>query len=576
MKFLKNYISLLNSRQKLFFILIIFLTLIITILEMSSILLIFPIVANFFGESLDNKSFTNFFFDKFEIFSGLENIIILFIILYSVRLILLLLLNYLNQFFIFSIYKNFLDRVFNSYLKKPLLFHKMKNSSEIVRNLVNNVGDIAVGITTNLSSLILESIMLLGLIIILLIHQPLSSLAILASIIVLALFISQMMKKIAYRLSLKRQKEDFKFIKIITESFKGIKEIKIFLAENKIFNFFEKISKNLSHLNLNINFLNQSPRHILEYILLISVLIYLWYLNYIDFTDTEIIGNLAVMGFILIRSIPIINKLVTSKINLSVSSTSLEILYDEILANINFDKKKLESVDDKKLKFNNVLELKNISFKYPDRKEEILKDINISIKKGDTIGFVGESGAGKTTLVEIIMGLLEPSSGKIMIDDEYLLNKFNKKQWYQNISYVPQSIFLNDDTIRNNIIFSEMNPKFENHKKIYETIVLSGLKNFVESLEKQLETGIGEMGDSVSGGQKQRLGIARALYKEHQLLVLDEPTSALDEITETNFFNVIKKLSKRKTILIISHSRKNLKFCDKIYELKNRKINQIV
>ena len=139
---------------------------------------------------------------------------------------------------------------------------------------------------------------------------------------------------------------------------------------------------------------------------------------------------------------------------------------------------------------------------------------------------------------------------------------------------MPQNIFLNDDTIRNNIAFSESN---ENQViyKINKSIILSGLKKFIKSLDKKLDTNIGEMGESISGGQKQRLGIARALYKEHQLLILDEPTSALDEKTEANFFEVIKKLTKKRTIIIISHNISNLKFCDKIYELKDRKINQI-
>ena len=485
-----------------------------------------------------------------------------------------MLLTYLNQFFIFSIYRNFLNRLFSNYLNKPLLFHKKKNSSEVVRDIQENVGNIAVGITSNLSTIILESIMLLGLIVVLLIHQPISSLGILGGIVFLALLISQIMKKIAYRLSLKRQTENFKFIKIIFESFKGFKEIKIFSAENKITNFFQKISKNIANLNLNINFLNQSPRHILEYMLLLSIVIYFWYLSLIGYTSSQIISNLAVLGFILIRAMPIINKLVTSSINFSVHKTALELLYDDVLEKKN-DENKTHNLNDKdKIEFKQKFELKDVFFEYPDRKGNIFKNINISIKKGEIIGIVGESGSGKTTLIEIIMGLLTPTLGKVIIDDKYIINKKNRKHWYSNISYVPQNIFLNDDTIRNNIAFSESN-ETQLIYKINKSIILSGLKKFIKSLDKKLDTNIGEMGESISGGQKQRLGIARALYKEHQLLILDEPTSALDEKTEANFFEVIKKLTKKRTIIIISHNISNLKFCDKIYELKDRKINQI-
>ncbi len=573
MKSVINYINLLNLKQRFFFIFIICLTLIVTILEMLSIFLIFPIVGSILNENLEYNKYTNFILENFETYLEIERLIIFFIILYTVRLLLLLILNYLNQFFIFSIYRNFLNRLFYNYLNKPLLFHKKKNSSEVVRDIKENIGHIAIGITANLSSIILESIMLLGLILVLFIHQPISSLGILGGIVFFAFLISQLMKKFAYQLSLKRQKENFRFIKIIYESFKGLKEIKIFSAENKVMNFFQKISKNISYLNLNINFLNQSPRHILEYMLLLSIVTYFWYLGYIGFSSSQIISNLAVLGFILIRSLPIINKLVTSSINFSVNKTSLDLLYDEVLTKDNFEDTIAENLE--KIKFNEKFELKDIFFEYPDRKGAILKDVNLSIKKGEIIGIIGESGAGKTTLVEIIMGLLEPTSGKVLLDHTYILNKKNKKNWYGNISYVPQNIFLNDDTIKNNIIFSEVDIDKIDYKKVNKSIILSGLENFIKSLDKKLETKIGEMGESISGGQKQRLGIARALYKDHQLLILDEPTSALDEKTEANFLEAIKKLTKERTIIIISHNIVNLKFCDKIYELKDKKVTQI-
>lgn len=574
MKSVINYINLLNLKQKFFFLFIIFLTLFVTVLEMLSIFLIFPIVGGILNENLRYNKYTNLILENFQTYFEIDKIIIFFIILYTIRLILLLLLNYLNQFFIFSIYRNFLNRLFSNYLNKPLLFHKKKNSSEVVRDIKENVGNIAVGITTNLSTIILESIMLMGLIVVLLIHQPISSLGILGGIVFLALLISQLMKKFAYRLSLKRQTENFKFIKIIYESFKGFKEIKIFSAENKITKFFQKISKNIAYLNLNINFLNQSPRHILEYMLLLSIVIYFWYLNLIGYTSSQIISNLAVLGFILIRAMPIINKLVTSSINFSVHKTALELLYDDVLEKNN-EEDKIHNLNYKqKIEFKQKFELKDVFFEYPDRKGNIFKNVNISIKKGEIIGIVGESGSGKTTLIEIIMGLLKPTLGKVIIDDKYILNKKNSKYWYSNVSYVPQNIFLNDDTIKNNIAFSESNETQVNYK-INKSIILSGLKKFIKSLDKKLDTNIGEMGESISGGQRQRLGIARALYKEHQLLILDEPTSALDEKTEANFFDVIKKLTKKRTIIIISHNITNLKFCDRIYELKDRKISEI-
>ena len=172
---------------------------------------------------------------------------------------------------------------------------------------------------------------------------------------------------------------------------------------------------------------------------------------------------------------PIINKLVTSSINFSVHKTSLELLYDDLLIKNNVEEEIYNSNHLRKIEFNEKFELKNVFFEYPDRKGNIFKNVNISVKKGEIIGVVGESGSGKTTLIEIMMGLLKPTSGEVIIDNKDVLNHENRKHWYSNISYVPQNIFLNDDTIRNNIAFSESGKSQLNYK-INKSVILSGLK----------------------------------------------------------------------------------------------------
>jgi ABC-type bacteriocin/lantibiotic exporter with double-glycine peptidase domain len=213
----------------------------------------------------------------------------------------------------------------------------------------------------------------------------------------------------------------------------------------------------------------------------------------------------------------------------------------------------------------NDISLSKISFSYVGETEEVLSGIDLNIKKGETIGLTGESGSGKSTLTNVFLGLLQPSSGEIHIDD-YLLNENNVSDWQQMVGYVPQDIYLLDDTLRKNIAFGLEDSQIDDDR-VFSVIKMAQLGNLVSKNKSGMDLVLGERGTRLSGGQKQRIGIARALYSDPQFIILDEATSALDNKTENEILNTLKPLQGDKTFLIIAHRQTSLDMCDKVFEM---------
>tara|TARA_B100001173_G_C15903089_1_gene510745 strand:- start:281 stop:982 length:702 start_codon:yes stop_codon:yes gene_type:complete len=224
------------------------------------------------------------------------------------------------------------------------------------------------------------------------------------------------------------------------------------------------------------------------------------------------------------------------------------------------------------LVFKEKISLNNISFSY-DRFNNILIDANFEIRKGESIGIIGQSGEGKSTLADIIIGLLEPNKGQIKVDGINMKN-LNLISWKKNIGYVPQEIFLIDDSIKNNIALGVSDDQIS-LDNLNKAINKSQLSDFINSLNKKIDSKVGERGVQLSGGQRQRIGIARALYNNPEILILDEATSSLDVKTEKEFMNAINLLKREKTLIIISHRFSTIKDCDKIYEIKNKSLKKI-
>lgn len=359
-----------------------------------------------------------------------------------------------------------------------------------------------------------------------------------------------------------------KQIKIVQETLGNIRDIILEGNQDRFLQIFKKTDKIIRLRNAENATIAGFPRFLMEAIGITLIAIIAFILVKMNFDSTFIFSTLGILALGTQRILPAFQLIFYSWSALQ-SSREPTIRVLDFLENIS-TKKYLNTK--RKFEFNKEIVFKNISFKYQGSHEETLSNINLTIKKGEIIGIMGETGSGKSTFVDLFMGLLIPTKGEIYVD-ELCINKnlYLNDSWRRKISHLPQNLFILDDTFINNIAFGKFSDEI-NIKRVKESAKKALLKSKIESLPKNYETIIGEKGGKLSGGQKQRLGLARAIFRNKEILVLDEATSALDLKTETLIMKNIKSISQNNTVIIISHRLSTLDFCDKIYEVKNKKL----
>ena len=304
--------------------------------------------------------------------------------------------------------------------------------------------------------------------------------------------------------------------------------------------------------------------------------IFLIYFLSNDLLNEKIIPMFGVYLAAAYRLVPSISRIVQSVQHIQFNLVCARNLSSEMqkFSSQNTEKKQVEFKEEKK-KFEQQIQFKNLNFAYETNvgnKNDILKDINFTIKKGDMVGVSGESGSGKSTLIDLLTGLQSPNTGEILVD-EINIKKF-MNNWQRLLGCVPQEVFILDDSLKKNIAFGIPEKEISN-EKINSCLKLANLKDFSDNLEKKENTVIGERGARISGGQKQRIGIARAFYNNPEILIFDESTNSLDIETESKILSEISKLKKEKTIILISHDKKNLKNCDYVLNIENKTLKKI-
>jgi ATP-binding cassette, subfamily B, bacterial PglK len=485
--------------------------------------------------------------------------------------------KYLKARFIYNRYRSISSRLFKIYMNAPYSFHLRRNSAELIRNVNSEAMAIATSVMLPLLQIATELIMALAIIILLLIVEPLVTLFALIILGGASVLFLKFTKKQMKQHGEKALAERSSIIKTINEGIGGFKEITLMNRQSWFIKKFEASILNLSRAQIYQQITRQSVHPIIETFAIAGILLIAVFLLSQGHSLASLAATLALFALSIKRLLPAINNIISEYNSLRYHSYSVEPIYQDLtsLKDYEYREKDIKEEKIKKKKNNDnsflkdKIEIKNLDFSYDKSQKLILKDVSLNIFQGQAIGFVGSTGSGKTTLIDLILGLLKPSQGEILVDNKNI--KDHLSSWQQNIGYIPQFIYLSDDSIKNNIALG-LKEKEIDDEKIRKAIEVSQLTEFVDQLPDKENTKIGERGVRLSGGQRQRIGIARALYNNPEVLVMDEATSSLDNITEKFIIQAIEKLKKDRTIIIIAHRLTTVKNCDTLYILKQGQI----
>ena len=488
------------------------------------------------------------------------------------NLYLFLLLFFQNKF-IMQLRQSTTNKIFKYYINSPYLNHYKINPATYVRTIETDISGTFLVIGCYLH-LFREILILIGIFLLLVFTDIfISFFSLLLLVLPVLIFYFYYRKTLKEKGQMHVEKTGER-IKITNQSLGGIKETKILNKEKFFLDKFFKANQIIEKIIFFSNIISGTPRLFLEVSALIAITSICAILIMIGRPVDTILPMISLLAVSTVRFIPALNIITSSLAAIRLRKYAIDLVIDLTKkANLLSEKKKSEGVYKKDFSkneiFSNNIKLKNISFNYETDKKIAVNNINIDIAKGKSVGLIGKSGSGKSTLVDIIIGLLEPSTGEIFIDDNNIGVK--KVSWQKQLGYVPQEVYLLDDTIRNNITFGIEKEEID-EKLLSDVIEKSQLKDLINSLSNKLDTLIGDRGARLSGGEKQRIGIARALYNKPKVIVFDEATSSLDVYNENKILKEIYENKKDKTLIIISHRNNTVKYCDLIYVMEDGKI----
>ena len=558
----KTYITL-DSNHRIYIFVLFILLFLSMLLETMSIGLIIPILAIitdpelFYSYELIKSNFIEINHGELIIYT-----MIALGVFFIIKTIILAIITFFQLKIVWGINVITSKKLYTKYIRSSYEFHFKNNSSILIRNIVNEVDKFS-GSINALVNLFSELIILIGIFILLFYFQPLATISLLmifgVSSTIFYLFIRNYIDKWGQA----RQIHQGRKIQYIQQGIGAIKDIKILNRESNFINRFSYHNQRIGIISMLENFTTKAPRLWLEMIAVMSFAFLVIILVLKDFDSSSLITTLGLFAGAAFRSLPSINRIMGSLQGIKFSAPAIKVINDEIL-NINFDNKEVSNQEIiSNIKY---LKVDNVSFSYNNIPQKTLEDININIPFGASVGIIGPSGSGKSTLIDLIMGLINPDKGKITVDGVDIHK--NKISWQKNIGYVAQSIYMTDDSIKNNIAFGLEDEDIDVNL-VQNAIKLAQLDDLIKSLPNGIHTSMGERGIRLSGGQLQRIGIARALYYNPSILILDEATSSLDIDTERKIMTDVLSLRKDKIIIIITHRISTIENCELIYKIEN-------
>ena len=571
MKKLKKIQEIFDFKDKFSFVLVLIMVFLGMVLETFGVGLIVPFLEIIYVENNDNKNYLTNFLTSIPLFEGLPiayTAVIMLLTFYTLKAIFLVFMQWRQLAYSNNIIKKYSLKLYNRYLNQSYKYYLSNNSALLIRNIYNEVGVFANGVIANSLTIITETFITLGITIMLFYYQPLLSIVIALVLVFFGSIYILFSKKYVKLWANDRLIFDGKRIKNLQEGFGAVKEIQLLGRENFFYSLFDIYNSKSVNAQLKIGFLLSIPRFLLEWMAVFILSFILIYLFFIGVNLSSVVPTIGLFLLAAFKIIPSVSRIISSYQGLSFAFPSIDQIHHDLKltdTRLSINQNKQEN----QILFNNQITVDNVSFKYPSASKTSLESVNLKISHGEMVGIIGESGSGKSTFIDLLTGVFVPDEGTITVDGINITK--NYRAWQNLIGYVPQNIYLSDDTIVRNIAFGIEEDDI-NYRKIEDVIKKTNLQNFVNDLPEGLHTKLGEKGVKMSGGQLQRIGIARALYNDPQILILDESTSALDYNTENDIMNEIAKHKESKTILIITHRTHSLINCDNVHKISSGRV----
>ena len=571
---LKKLNVLLDKKQKRTMVGLIFLMVIGAALQTAGVGIIVPVMSTIMdANAIENNELLHFFYELLGGGSRERFMIIIMavmILVFVVKNLFLFVQQKLTLAFVYTNQFRTSERMMRNYLRRGYEFYLNADTAVVQRSITSDVN--------NMYALILALLQLLSDVIVsffvvsfCFIQNGTMTILIAVVLILLLLIIKKVLKPIMHKAGEDNQNYYSGLFKWISQTVQGVKEVKITCKEQYFVSEYVKCGKGYVDAVQKYSLYNNIPKLLIETVCVICMVGYMMFMVLSGMQTEDMLNSITTFAAAALVLLPSVNR-INNQINsiayfepffMGVSDN----LQDEING-VNVDMS-FATDEDKKLPVNDKIEMRDITYAYPNTTKLIFDHADLVIPVGKSVGIVGTSGAGKSTVVDILLGLLEARSGAILADGKNI--KENYRSWLKNVGYIPQMIFMLDDTIRKNVAFGVPEDKID-EKRLWEVLKEAQLDTFIKSLPEGLDTGIGERGIRLSGGQRQRIGIARALYYDPEVLILDEATSALDNDTEAAIMDSINRLHGRKTLIIIAHRLQTIEKCDLVYRVENGKV----
>jgi len=493
------------------------------------------------------------------------------IVIFIIKNAYLVLTGYIKSNYLRSLQVRYGMELFRKYMFADYTFLMGRNPAELLRNCITEVSTVVISILQGILNLFLDVLLIINITVVLFLMQPLVTIFTVAIIGAVAIIFLRFTRKKMERLGKKAQMARRSMVKAVNQGLHGIKETRIMHAEQFFIDDYGAAVQQTARSAKLHALVSSSIKPIFE-TLAVTALILITFLMYLQ--NKSIAGVIPVLSAFsigMIRLLPAIREITSTISTLRYSFYSINPIYEsKFIPEILHSPELSESFDeDQRVEFNDRLELKNISYTYPNSATQAVRDVSITVKKGEVVALVGSSGAGKTTLIDIITGLLTPDSGKMLVDGIDVSDRI--KEWQMNLGYIPQFIYLADNTLRNNILWGRTLKK-DSKRNFTAAIKAASLTELINQLPEGHGTVIGDRGTRLSGGQRQRVGIARAIYSNPDILVMDEATAALDNVTEREITKAINEMKGEKTMIIIAHRLSTVRNSDKMYLMEDGRI----